>query len=545
MTTEPATTKSPSLAGQVSQAIFWNTLFVPLRMIAEVAATVIKLAVLPLASYGLLALVSAASNGLGTWIDLGTARALPKYIPETNRSGGPPATRRLLTAVLAAQFGMLLLICGALLLSRDRYVADLRAKVLGDARLDLAAQAELIGFVERNLWLLIGAIVALLFLGICYDVLMAYLNSFFKQRAWNAIALAAGLLPPVLSVIAVLALPDDQKITGVLTAMVLAPLIAVVLVGGRVRRLRRELATGTPTGDDGRVLPTGFLTYCGVSFLMTATDFLASKGFAVFLVSDISEVALVWAGASVVSMVLSYLYTPMAGVQVPLFTRVRAGEGGTLPGAYQTLTRLLLMLLVPGAVGLMLLAAPTMSVLAPRYGDSVPLILTLVPLLFLESLLSPAHNALIVYERHRTIIISRLLTLAVVPLALLLPPILGIVGAALAFGVARLMAGLWVTGSGFRTLGLRWPWRFTLRVLLASGVMAVAVALLGYALPQLAAEASPLQRLLQAGLLVGVAAAGGAVFLGALRLLGGLDPRDRQMLGQMKLPLKRWVLRIV
>ena len=41
--------------------------------------------------YGLLALISGANNGLGTVVDLGTARALPKYIPELSRSGGPRA----------------------------------------------------------------------------------------------------------------------------------------------------------------------------------------------------------------------------------------------------------------------------------------------------------------------------------------------------------------------------------------------------------------------------------------------------------------------
>ena len=73
------------------------------------------------------------------------------------------------------------------------------------------------------------------------------------------------------------------------------------------------------------------------------------------------------------------------------------------------------------------------------------------------------------------IIISRLLTLICVPLVLLLLPILGMLGAALAFGLARVLAGMWATGSGYRLLGLRWPWRFSLRVVLASAIMAALV----------------------------------------------------------------------
>jgi len=38
---------------------------------------------------------------------------------------------------------------------------------------------------------------------------------------------------------------------------------------------------------------------------------------------------------------------------------------------------------------------------------------------------------------------------------------------------------------------------------------------------------------------------GGAVFLLALRLLGGIDPQDRRQLEQLKLPLKRQLLRVL
>ena len=44
------------------------------------------------------------------------------------------------------------------------------------------------------------------------------------------------------------------------------------------------------------------------------------------------------------------------------------------------------------------------------------------------------------------------------------------------------------------------------------------------------------------GQCLGVGAAG---FLAALRLLGGIDPQDRRQLDQMRLPLKRWLLRVL
>lgn len=535
------TTKAPSLASQVSRALLWNTLFVPLRMLAELLATLVKLTLLTPAQYGLLALVSGAGNGLGTTVDLGTARALPKYIPETHNTGGPRATLRLLLAVLGAQLVAFLALAAGLLLLRGSYLDGLRAKILGDARLSLASQADLLQFVQAYGWLLIGVILLVLFLsGVCYDMLMAYLTSFFRQRAWNSIALAAGLLPPLLSAGAILA---GWGLVGVLVAMALAPAIAVLLAGWQVARAWG----GTSATLERPALPRGFVRYSGVSYLMTMTDYLASASFAVFLARDIVDAALLWAGANVVRMVLAYLYTPMVGVQVPLFTRVRAGEGGTLRGAYSSLIRLQVLLMVPGGIGLMLLAQPVIMIISrPEYAAATPIVWVLVPCLFLESLLTTAHNALIVYEHLRIIVISRLLTLLViVPLALTLPALLGVVGVALAFGLARLAAGFWVTASGYRLLGLRWPWRFTLRVLLASGAMALLVIGMRLLLPDLTVDATITDRLGAALLLLLPVALGGAAFLGVLRLMGGLEPQDREQLLRLKLPLKRWWLRVL
>jgi O-antigen/teichoic acid export membrane protein len=557
MATEPTTSRAPSLASQVSRAVVWNAVFVPLRMIAEIVATLLKLTVLPLTSYGLLALVSGASNGLGTWIDLGTTRALPKYIPETNRTGGPRAVLRLLFAVLAAQVAVLTLVFAGLIAGYDRYIGELQGKVLADGRIPPVEQMTLVRFIDESGWLIVLTILIMLFLGICYDMLMAYLNSFFKQRAWNSVALAAGLLPPLLSATAILISrltpdPDRSAIIGVLIAMFVAPAIAVALAAWNVYRLwKSDIGSWSDDGPTvlnlsfADALPSGFVRYCAVSYLMTLTDFLASKSFAVFLANDISDVALLWAGASVVGMVLGYLYTPMVGVQVPLFTRVRAGEGGTLLGAYQSLARLQALLLIPGAVGLILLTRPVLTVLTPQYVDAASLVWALVPCLFLESMLTTAHNALIVYEKLRVIVISRLLTLSVVPLLVLLSPLLGVVGVALAFGLARVLAGLWATASGYRLLGLRWPWRFTLRVLLASSVMALLVAGMAALLPDLPLHASIFLRLREAGLLVCVALLGAGAFIAALRATGGLEPQDREQLAKMRLPGRRWLLRVL
>ncbi|PDV96921.1 lipopolysaccharide biosynthesis protein [Candidatus Chloroploca asiatica] len=551
MASDPVTSKPPSLASRVSNAVFWNTLFVPVRMIAEVVTNLLKLNILSPASFGLLALISNTNNGAGTAIDLGTSRALPKYIPETMQAGGTRAVLRLLTIVFAAQMALLLLFSGGLIVMSGPYLGFLQDQVTNDTRLDSSAQTAALDFLTNHSVLIIVAVVVLLFLGVCYDMLMAYLASFFRQRAWNSIDLAARLLPPLLSAAALLA---GWDILGVLLAMLIAPTLVVISGLWRVvalwreeDRVRPEAAGGTREPVSLRAaLPAGFVRYSGVSFLMTITDFVAGAGFAIFLAQDVSDVALLWAGTSLVRMALSYLYTPMVGVQVPLFTRVRAGEGGTVNGAYQSLVRLQVLLMVPGGVGLVLLTAPALKVLSPQYLDAAPIVWVLVPCLFLECLLTTAHNALIVHEKLGIIIMSRLLTLIViVPMALWLPPILGITGVALAFGSARVAAGFWATASGYRLLGLRWPWNFTLRVSLATGAMGAGLLLMRDWLPIPADDATIATRLWLGLWVLAVVVAGAALFAVVLRLTGGLDPQDRRQLEQTRLPLKRWLLRVL
>src|SRR6266508_2060539 len=541
MTPEPLTNKPPSLGAQVSRAVAWNVLFVPLRLLSEIIATLIKLSVLAQASYGLLGIISSTNSGLGTYIDLGTGRALPKFIPESNKIGGRRAVIRLLLVSLAAQTA-LLLICGAVMLAlRARYLGCLSQRVT-TSKVPRVDQQHLILFIQQSGGLLIAAILLVLLFGIFYDVLMAYLNSFFKQRAWNSITLVVQLMSPLLTAAAILA---GWDVAGVVVVMVFVPAVAIVLVGWQVLRHQRELTVQPQPDDTGRWLPPGFVRYCGVSLLMTGTDFLASAGFALFFARDVIDIAILNAGVNIVKVLLAYLYTPMVGVQVPLFTRVRAGEGGTLQGAYQSLIRLQVLLLVPGGVGLLLLARPIFALLQAAYVDAAPLVWILVPCLFLESLLTTAHNALIVYEKLKIIIISRLLTLISVPLVVVLLPQFGIAGAALAFSLARVLAGVWVTANGFRLLGLRWPWRFTLRVGLASAVMALVVGLLSSLITLPAVDAPRLTRLALLPPLTVIAGAGAISFLIVLRLLGGIDVQDRRQITQMRLPLKRWILRVL
>ena len=544
----------PTLANQVSRAVVWNTFFVPLRMFAEIAATALKLTVLPIAAYGLLALVSGAASAFGTWIDLGTTRTLPKYIPETMRARGPNGVLKLLGAVFLAQAIFLIAIGIGLAVKQDDYLVSLSSKISADGRIDAGAQTMLHALLDEQGWIFIVVIIVLLIMGVCYDVLMAYLNSFFKQQAWNGISLIAGMLPQLLAVIAIVAAqfsPDPLRwsIVGILITSGLAPTIAVAIATWQVIiiwRAGHDVAPALASIEPStKWLPVGFLRYTGVSYLMTMTDFIAGKSFAIYLTASISDAAMLWAGASLVGMVLSYLYTPLVGITVPLFTRVRAGEGGSIQGAFASIVRIQLLLLIPGGAALMLLAKPALLILTPQYGAAVGIVYILVPCLFLESILTVAHNVMIVYEQLTIVTVGRLLTLVVVPLGLWLSPRYGVEGLAFAYGFARVIAGIWVTIWGWQRLKLQWPWRFTVRVIIATIVMSISIYACSYYMPVTTATTGVWERLQLLPIYGLIGVVNLALFMGVLRLCGGLDSSDREQLLRLKLPFKSTIMRVL
>jgi hypothetical protein len=64
-------------------------------------------------------------------------------------------------------------------------------------------------------------------------------------------------------------------------------------------------------------------------------------------------------------------------------------------------------------------------------------------------------------------------------------------------------------------------------------------------IPLIPPEAGAFGRLAALPAILGVTAIGCVAFLAVLRLLGGLDPRDREQLARLKLPGKQWLLRLL
>lgn len=546
----PGTPGAASLKQQVSRAITWNTLFAPLKTIIELSANLIILNVLSVPQVGILRVVTAAAGTLGVWVDMGIDRALPRFIPELEQEQGRAAVRRFMRVIFLIKLALLLVFSSVALLFAGRFIAHLLAGVEQlPPRIDAAARAA----VEHDIltlapWL-IATVLVLVALGSFYDGLMAYLVSYFRQRAWNLITLSGDVIQPTTAAVLVL---SGFGVAGVLVALVLTPTISVLLAGWQVLTGLVGQHTHTPTAASSAAKGTGqqtrlwsrFALYTAMSHVLNLSDYVMSWLFAIFLLDNLAQVGLYTVGTAMVRQALALLYRPLVGVQVPLFTRVKAGDAD-LPATYAAVGRLLALVLLPGGVGLVLVARELILVQYPDFAGAELVIYLLTPFLFLETFMSSAQIVLQVYERYRLLLLSRAATLLVLPLMLWLAPAYGMVGAALAVGGGRVLIGVTAVLLAQPTFHLRYSWRFFGRVALATLAMAGIVLGLKHLLRLDEVGSAVAARLLAAVPLLGVMLVGALCFVVALRLLGGLEPQDRRWILEQRVPFKRWLVRLL
>jgi O-antigen/teichoic acid export membrane protein len=554
-----APTRRPRLGQQVAQAMAWNTMLAPLKTVVELAANLIILNVLLLPQVGVLRLVTSAAGILGVWVDLGIDRSLPRFIPELEQQRGRAAVGRFMAWIFVVKLVLLLLFSAVFLAFAGWFVETLLIGGIADLsdRFDAATRRALEQEITGLTPWLIGAVLALVALGSFYDGLMAFLVSYFRQRAWNLITIAGDLIQPTLTATLVLA---QWGIAGVLVAIVVTPVISVALAGWQVLNglLERQahasepaaplVAEPTPAAPDapppGGPLWRRFALYTGVSNVLNLSDMFVSWTFAIFLLGNPALAALYSVGTAMVRQALALLYRPLVGIQVPLFARVRGGDG-SLPETYAAVGRILALIMLPGGVGLVLLAHELILVQYPQYAPAALVIYILTPFLFLETFLSSAQIVLQVYERYRLLLLSRAPTLLVLPLMLWAAPRYGLAGAALSVGLGRVLFGLTAALLAQRVLPLRYSWRFFGRVALAALAMAGVVLLLRWGLGLGNIGPGLGERLLAAGALVAVIVGGALSFVLALRLLGGIEPADRRWIAESRLPLRRWIVRLL
>jgi O-antigen/teichoic acid export membrane protein len=310
-----------------------------------------------------------------------------------------------------------------------------------------------------------------------------------------------------------------------------------------VRRASRELAppAGHATGD--ATLRGRFARFAAVNYLMQVTTWMYDLQFVIFLSAatlSLADVALLGFAYKFTKDFLGYVWTPLTGVMTPVLARVHVrGEAKALADAHATLTRVIWLLVLPAGVGLAVLAPRLVAALYPKYTTATVLIVIFIASTFGESLLGVPHNVLMVAERYRVIVVSRLLALVSIPLVYLLLPRYGLVGVAVGVGLARIAARLVTVVYGMKEMDLRTPLAFLGRVTLASAGMGLAllVASAAWAFrPTLAL--SGWERGLSLLPLAVLALGGALVYALLLRLLGGLDEAERRRLLEMQLPFR-------
>jgi O-antigen/teichoic acid export membrane protein len=553
-----------TLSHQFLSATAWNTLLLPARFVVGIFATVIYYQVLGRDEVGLVFFLTSLATTVGVYADMGIERSLPRFLPEIEGSHGRQGVVELLVKVVCAK----LLILAALIGCLFAFAAPLERHLVGRqvreaARIEAQAARAATGPERANLeqrakdaqgvgqlvgahgLLLIAAVATLLVLGALFDVAMQFLAAYFKQKAWNLITLVTTLLQPALVTGLVF---WGFGVGGVLAGLVVTPLVSLVLAAFQVARAAHGLAPAPKSQPVGRPVWRRLARFAAMNYLIQLTTWLYDLEIVVFFSMaflDFADVAVLGFAYKFAKDALGNVWTPLTGVMTPLLVRIKARESpAAFQDAHASLTRLILLLLVPAALGLALLTPRLVAALYPKYTAGVPLILVFILFTFGESMLSVPHNALMVYEDYQPIVASRLVPLVGLPLLFVVVPRFGAMGAALVVGLMRVTSRLVTFVAGARRLGVGFPFGFAARILAASGAFGVVLAVLlrGPGPVPVPTGSARVAALLP---LVGAALLGAALYALALRATGGLHADERRRILALPLPLKDVLLRVL
>ncbi len=525
-----STATQPSLSERVGNAVFWNTVAFPVKAAVKFLAGLVLLWALRREEYGLFqASVGSFVAALWTYTGLGISASILKFVPEIMERQGRGGVAGFVTRLFALRLGLLLLVVLLINIFRGQVISFFNLGALGS--------------------FLIAAGSAVVLMRAITDTCSRVLTAYFQQKTTNALDIVSSLVQPLLIVLLV---PGEAGgwglglgIRGAVYALLIGAGTDMLLAFWTARRMLNRLPIFEAARQPvhrlwQRFTRNSLMNYVeGLSINVASPDYVALLLLWVARPQDLADIEAAW---NQVIILLTYLVMPLNGIYVPMFSSIFAQrQDDKLQPAYASLTRVLMLVTLPTGIGFITVAPQifTLLQLADKYPYAVVVAQVLTVCLFVESIVVVPHVMLVVYERYRPVLLSRLLAVASAPLIALVVFYGSPLHIALAIGGLRLATRALLTPVASRYFGVRFPWWFGFRLLLPSLTFALVLALLRPVLPVLATQ-STLQNLGNLGISVVI---GIAIFISGFKLLGGLEGEDRRRLATMRIPLRGLILR--
>ncbi len=537
MTSSATKPKAPRpLVERAGWAVFWNVAFFPLKLLIPFLAGIVIVRQLRAEGFAVYVTSLALLDALGLFSDFGIERTLPRFLPEIELRYGRRGIVRLLSAVVGIKGVVLLGVLAALFFGSGFWIDQFK---LGD----------------DGGWILL-IIGPLLVLGALSDISIQLLYTHFRQRATNSLDVLVAIVRPSLTAGFVLL---GWGAAGALLALLIATVVSVAISVWLAVRLLMRLPDETHPNPENvntpsnRSLPRRISFFAGINYLINWSVWLYDLDFVTLMMALLIanegrffvESAAIALAYKFTKEFLRALVVPLTGVQTPLFARLYAEnriEG--LRTAYATITKVLILGLLPAAVGLIMTGRNLLQILYGQRGndavlnpETTPTVVACTAILavglFGEAMISVALNVLMVYEDYRSVLSARLFSLVSIPLLILLIPPYGAVGGAIAVACAALGSRSVALVLGLRRAGLRFPVAFTARVGAASAVMGATLLPFLLYLPA-DIPTTTIMILLGAG-----------VFYLVFKLLGGMDSSDKERILSIRLPFVKQIVRFL
>lgn len=493
------------LLHEVSRAVFWNTVLLPL-----VTAVGVLLSILIRRSFGLESglydVVLGVSSSILFYTSLGLAGSLPRFLPELQIRNGRRAATALIWRLGTVRVGLVMLI----LLPLNVWAAS-----FADA-LHLGADG---GVYLRWLSLLLVGRAIL-------DFLYRALDSFLQQLSVNTLSLVNGLLDVLLAAAAIGA---GLGIAGVVGALGISSIATAILAAAIVARY----VAGIPEANGDHAAPSAervwklsALTYVRDLSLYFATPAFASPVL-LSVMGGPEPVALFATSYFVAASTVALVVSGFRGIYRPAFARVLAVERDQLGRTFDLMNKVQVLTVVPAGFGLAVMVGDYLPLLfGQAFGPAVPVARVLIFLLFAETALAVALLVLWADERHGPVLAAQAVTVVAAPLFIWTAGRFGLIAAGWVLGGSRVASVLIGYAIARHEYGVRFPWSFAAKVTLVSAMMAVVLAAIREVWPTSLMEAAALTA---AGVIIV------ALGLRALRVLG---PTELDVIRRASVPGK-------